>query len=386
VYRDDLEAAQARIAALESELAELREREADHERVKKLEAALVEARKAPVAAAVKPLPKPSDLGHPVKPKRDLTVLKTFLGLAGVVLGVAALFLIVNRVKNGPAKKLSPAELKSVAWVTTSAGDRLIASEEQTYRGQVELLSEYHLSALDPATGQVTARVEVPFALDYVGRTASGLWFRDYGKLGLHRRNDRTLAVEVTQADWLAKNPGLHVSEVVGVFGADGAIGLKDDQARFSLLDGERLEVHPAATRPGYGHVGFQVSSGSATEHSMTGAVWSRGERAALHCTGQPRSQETFLEPTFVGYDGGAAQPLDGGDVLAVYRESLGETPWILARVPCQGPARWTVPLHAPQIDAAFLSSGHVLVIARAQGAVARLLDLADGHEIWQHVF
>ncbi len=419
MFRDDLGAANARIAALEAKIAEL-ERERDRmpakaeQRIAELERQLEQARgkaeRAEQAAKAKGKDKVDDqdatrprdvpAARPPGPRQrpgTWAVAKT-IGVAALVLGALVLYLWYSlRIT------LSAGEVRAAHWLQGEAGpELLLVIEASRKRGDNSATMARRLELRDGRTGQRSARIDIGRDYRLVGITPGGLWFaaeadnRSTG--GLHRRDRHTLAVTLTEAAWRAKSPALgRVVYLGGVLHEDAAaFPLRSDDGRYHYLDPETLQTREAPALERRQRTGALRST--TDEEPMSRAVLPDGtpvrftdaERAALRCGGVA-STETVLLPRLLHLgDGERVTPAHagaGGDsLLVVHRISLSSRKLQLSLLPCQGPARWTRDLPGEVDGSAWLDlpAGELRVLARkGRGHVLMAIALDDGAVRWQ---
>ncbi len=291
------------------------------------------------------------------------------------------------------RNVSRSSLEAAWLIDTATGPAVLADEQYEYSRTDDRFDGYALSLVDATTGKTIARTKTPFGLRYVGRADTALWFEQHAEdNGLHRRDPTTLAVTTTERQWRANNPS--VSGEIHVIGGvtRGAIAFQDDQANHFWLDVETLVARAADPPPTWDTTARVVDllDDASTDTRVRGlAGLTEGDRRGLHCTGHAASKLTLLRAELLQLAGDdTGRWLESPDgAIAVYRESLADTAgWLLARVPCEGDAVWTMPLPGSPEGAAIVG-GTLVVIAVADGGdTAIAIDLATGAERWRHAY
>ena len=423
MFRDDLGAANARIAALEAKIAELEQERASmpakaERRIADLERQLAEARDKAARAEQAARDKSSDRakarakdrerdkakdkakdqarapaeGSPARRARTRALLKT-LGLVFVGAAALALFLWWSL-----RTSLGVGEVQAAYWLPGDSGPELLLVIGAYERGESGATIRHRLELRDGKTGQRSARVSTGRDYRLVGVTPGGLWFAtesgSRGGPGLHRRDRRSLAVTLTQAAWRSRNKSLGRLDYLGgvLHEPAGGFPLRADDGRHYYLDPETLEARSASAlteRRGTGVLdsitGYdptrQGHLPSGDQVSFEGA-----ERAALACSGMV-SSETVLLPELLRFDADDLLTPVGEDAfLVTHRVSLSSKKVQLSLLPCQGPPRWTVDLPG-QVDGAArldLPADQVVFLARkGSGHVLMAIGLEDGALRWR---
>jgi hypothetical protein len=270
--------------------------------------------------------------------------------------------------------------------------RVLAKDASGFRN-----TDGHLSLVDTRTGQLVVKVRADFA-QYAGASASGLWFRDIGQYGLHRRNAATLAVEVKQMDWAASLGG--IKEVSDLVGGERAFSILTNDGRLLLLDADTLATRQAADRMfgGIAEPGHRGRHDRATTSSFRGALGgvsvSRGslpmDQAAIVC-GKQSPGQALLHPALLT-DGRSKGLHDSGIVVGdtffvVHRRVLGTDDNLqLSRIGCAGAPLWTMPLDSNQVVGALLDGDQLLIVTRGADHYDQLraFAVADGKLRWSH--
>ncbi|MCC6996668.1 MAG: TMF family protein [Deltaproteobacteria bacterium] len=410
MFRDDLGAANARIAALEAKIAELEQERASMpakaaKRIADLERQLEQARSK--AARAEQTSKDRDKGkdkardqprpQPSGPPRPGTwgVAKT-IGVVTLIVGALALYLWYAF-----HATLSAGEVKAAYWLPGERGPTLLlVIEARKKRSEGASTMARRLELRDGKTGQRLVRMGISRDYRLVGITPGGLWFATDGDSrssgGLHRRDRQTLAVTVTEAAWQAQNPGLGRASYLGgvLHEPAAAFLLRSDDGRYHYLDPETLlarEAPPLQRQQPTGPLRsttaeYPLSSGRLPDGAEVRFVGA--ERAGLRCAGVP-STETVLEPRLLHLgDGERVTPVgaEADGLLVVHKVSLSSRKVQLSLLPCQGPARWTVDLPGAVDGAARLDlpAGQVtFLVKNGSGHVLMALGLGDGALLWR---
>jgi hypothetical protein len=311
---------------------------------------------------------------------------------------AALVLVVVLALWAHRRSQSRAHLRALHWVTAPAP--LLLAEEALSDVAAPEDGVVHLAVLQPADGQLVARVPVGMRLSFVGGASSGLWFNEPGGLGVHRRDARTLEVSVTEDAWRDKNLGVpSVVRVEGPLDPAHGIPLLFSDGKSQWLDPDTLSVRPVREeinqtwllRPSVAL--FDTHRGKAPQvhigrlHGQAAFVDLPHGRA-IQCSGQRLSSQVFNDPVFLTEaEDKSGLLLDGPSFLVLDRASArGEGAWAVSRVNCDGMARWSLLLRDPDVAGTLRDHDVVYLVTRstADQDSVRAVDLSSGAVLWTY--
>lgn len=240
-------------------------------------------------------------------------------------------------------------------------------------------------------GSEIARKRLDIGTDLIGIYGGAPWFSSLdAKLGAHRRSPTTLEVERTQPEWAT---GAIVPAARTAFaGSERGLGFQTEQGTWALFDPESGSVRALDKHPGYrerGIIDKHYSCALAQPDHPLAPRFSNDDASVLTCSHRPPAPNRYLHGKFLTWahrDHSRDRPAAslGDEFLVIYQSSLSNPKLQLARVGCDGVARWTAPLDAHEVIAAFDSAAGPLLIVHEndRGDRALLIDAERGAPKW----